>query len=198
MTGFGKADQPAYPYSLEDYKNEVFEYLYKFGLKNVSVVAHSFGARVALKCELHKPTFKKAVLTGAAGLKPRFNAKTFVKKTYYKAVKNFLSEEKRLKFYSDDYKNSSPIMRQSFIKIVNETFDGKLNAINLKTLIVVGSDDKTTPPYLAKRFHRGLKNSSLAIIKNAGHFAFLDRPDVFNEAAFGFLTDNFFEKKIIL
>ena len=172
------------------YKRQVFSYIDKNGLKNVSVIAHSFGARVAVKCELFKPTFNKLVLTGAAGLKPKFNLKTFVKKTYYKAIKNFLSEEKKLNFFSEDYKNSSPLMRQSLIKIVNETFDKSLTVFKPETLFIFGENDTATPVYMGKRYLKKTPAGKLVIMKNAGHFAFIDRPDAFNEEVFAFLTDS--------
>ena len=190
MSGFGTSPEPSYPYDLSDYRDEVFLYIDKNGLKNVSVIAHSFGARVAVKCELFKPTFNKLVLTGAAGLKPRFNLKTCVKKTYYKAVKNFLSEEKKLNFFSEDYKNSSPLMRQSLIKIVNETFDKSLTVFKPETLFIFGENDTTTPVYMGKRYLKKTPEGKLVIMKNAGHFAFIDRPDAFNEEVFAFLTDS--------
>lgn len=190
MSGFGTSPEPPYPYDLSDYRDEVFSYIDKNNLKNVSVIAHSFGARVAVKCELFKPTFNKVVLTGAAGLKPKFNLKTFVKKTYYKAVKNFLSEEKRLGFFSEDYKNSSPLMRKSFIKIVNETFDKTLTVFKPETLFIFGENDTATPVYMGKRYLKKTPDGKLIIMKNAGHFAFIDRPDAFNREVFSFLTGN--------
>ena len=168
MSGFGTSPEPSYPYDLSDYRDEVFSYIDKNGLKNVSVIAHSFGARVAVKCELFKPTFNKLVLTGAAGLKPKFNLKTFVKKTYY----------------------SSPLMRQSLIKIVNETFDKSLTVFKPETLFIFGENDTATPVYMGKRYLKKTPEGKLIIMKNAGHFAFIDRPDAFNEEVFAFLTDS--------
>jgi pimeloyl-ACP methyl ester carboxylesterase len=71
-------------------------------------------------------------------------------------------------------------MQKSFIKIVNEHLDYCLNKIENKTLIINGVNDKETPIYMAKRLNLGIKNSHLILLPNAGHFAFIDRPNLFN------------------
>lgn len=181
MKGFGEnADMP-YPYSLDDYVDEVKEFCYKNSIIRPHVIAHSFGARVAIKLAYNEPYFfDKMVLTGAAGLKPKRKAGHIIKKSCFKVLKSFMPKEKLLKFYSPDYLKLSPIMKQSFIKIVNEHLDYALCGIKNKTLIVFGQNDKETPLYMAKRLNSGIKGSSLKIIKNAGHFAFIDKPLKFN------------------
>ena len=60
-------------------------------------------------------------------------------------------------------------------KMINE-----ICKIENKTLLIYGSLDKETPLYMAKRFNKNIKNSSLFIIKGAGHFCFVEKPDLFN------------------
>ena len=71
-------------------------------------------------------------------------------------------------------------MRQSYTKIVNTHQDGELDAIKNKTLIIFGKEDKSTPLYMAKKLNQKIKNSKLIIIEGAGHFAFIDKPQLFN------------------
>ena len=71
-------------------------------------------------------------------------------------------------------------MKQSFIKIVNEYLDDKLTLIKNQTLILHGKRDKETPLYMAKRLNKKIVNSKLIVLKDAGHFAFIDRPHKFN------------------
>ena len=71
LKGFGDNLCMVYPYSLDDYINEVNEYRYKNGLEQSMVVAHSFGGRIALKAASKDENFcKKLVLTGTQGLNP--------------------------------------------------------------------------------------------------------------------------------
>ena len=71
-------------------------------------------------------------------------------------------------------------MKKSFIKIVNEHLNDKLINIKNSTLIINGDKDNQTPLYTAKILNKNIQNSKLIILKNAGHFAFLDCPYKFN------------------
>ena len=193
FTGFGLNSSMRYAYNLTDYALETLEFIDKNNLKNPFVIAHSFGGRVAIKIAggLEKNAFSKIVLTGSAGLKKRRTPVRLIKKGYYNIVKNFLSPNKRLKFFSSDYQKLSPVMRESFKLIVNENLESLAKEITAKTLIINGENDRETPFYTAKKFNRLIKNSYLYKIKNAGHFSFLEKPDEFNRITLSFLTDNF-------
>ena len=177
-----------YPYSLSDYVNQLKAFIEKHDLYKPHVIAHSFGGRVALKTAYSNPDLLgKLVLTGSAGLKPKWNFIKALKKTTFKILKPFLSEKGRLKFYSSDYLALDSVMRQSFIKIVNESLDYTLTSITNQTFIIFGKNDKETPVYMAKRLEKGIKNSKIFIIDGAGHFCFVDKPSIFNTEVREFL-----------
>lgn len=168
-------------YSLDDYCAIVKEFILKTGESDFSVIAHSFGARIVLKMSPYN--FNKIVFTGAAGLKPRFSASFYLKKWGYKSIKRIFGESLAKKFSLKVNKNGIENMplynRQSFIKIVNEHLDYKLKDVTRETLIVEGTRDTVTPKYMAKRFHKGIKDSELVFI-NGGHYAFIDDYTSFN------------------
>ncbi len=168
-------------YSLDDYIDDVNDYFYKNGIKRPSCIAHSFGGRVAIKiASREKDFFDKLVLTGAAGLKPRPTVKKTLKKRAFNLLKLFVCKERLEGFYSKDYLMLDDVMRKSFIKIVTEHLDYCLPLIENPTLIINGKKDRETPPYFARRLNKGIKNSKLIFIENAGHFAFIDKPNTFN------------------
>lgn len=170
-----------FPYSLDDYILDVKEYAYKHGLDSPSVIAHSFGARVTLKTAYQNPEFfSKLVLTGAAGLKPKVTLRKKLKKMTFNLLKGFLPKDKLYRFYSSDYLSLSPVMKQSFIKIINEHLDYTLPFIKNPTLLIFGKEDSETPLYMAKKLNEEIKNSRLVLFENAGHFCFLDKPHAFN------------------
>jgi len=170
-----------YPYSLSDYAREVKEYITQNSLNRPHVIAHSFGARIAVLLASNYPDlFDKIVITGGAGLKPKRSLKYRLKRLAFRTVKRLFKNAKLERFYSADYLSLNPVMRQSFIKIVNEHLDDRLSLIQNKTLLIYGKRDKETPLYMAKRFNRGIKNSRLITIENAGHFPFIDCPYKFN------------------
>lgn len=181
LKGFGENARMEYPYSLSDYLDSVKEYMHKSGIKKPHVIAHSFGARIAIKgASEDEELFDKLVLTGAAGLKPKTTVKKAIKKMVFSVAKKFVSREKLQGFYSSDYLSLSPVMKESFIKIVNEHLDDRLSLINNHTLLVFGEKDMETPLYMAKKLNEGIKSSSLMVIKDAGHFCFIDKSAKFN------------------
>lgn len=181
LKGFGNNPDMPYPYSLDDYIAEIKEYIYKNGLTCPHVIAHSFGARIAIKAASVEPDlFAKLVLTGAAGLKPKTTFKKAVKRAAYKTLKRFFPKEKLKCFFSSDYNALSPVMQISFKKIVNEHLGDRLNGIKNPTLLVFGKNDKETPLYMAKRLNAGIAGSKLIVIDGAGHFCFTDKPNKFN------------------
>ncbi len=181
LKGFGSNFDMEYPYSLDDYVNEVKEYIKDNGLKNPDVIAHSFGGRIAIKlASTDKSAFGKMVLTGCAGLKPKLTFKKAWRKASFNFLKHFVKREKLSRYYSNDYNMLNVTMKESFKKIVSEHLDDRLADIDNQALIIFGKNDDQTPLYMAKRLNKGIKNSKLILIANAGHFCFIDKPARFN------------------
>ncbi len=187
ITGFGKSKKLPFAYSLDDYANDVKKVLTKLGIADYYLIAHSFGGRIAIKLCLSEIAPTKLILTGSAGLKPKRSLKYYFKVTYYKIIKRFLSENSKSKFGSQEYKSLTGLEKQSYLKIVNEYLDEYLNKIKCKTLVIFGRNDNETPVYMAKKICENVKNSTLYIIENAGHFCFVERSAEFNVIANEFL-----------
>jgi len=181
LKGFGTNTGMEYPYSLDDYIEQVNDFKYKHGIVKPHVIAHSFGGRIALKATANDNAFcDKLVLTGCAGLKPKTTIKKRVKNATFNLLKKFINKDKLLRFYSKDYLALDKVMKESFIKIVNEHLDGYLDKIKNQTLIIFGDRDKETPLYMARALNKGIENSTLIVFKGAGHFCFIDKPINFN------------------
>ena len=189
LPGF-KENYLPYPYALKDYSAIVDgfldEVLKETGEKSAHVLAHSFGARIVFYLS-PSDKFDKIVLTGAAGIKTRKRLSVKLKIAAYKFVKRHFHKSIK-RFESPDYKALSPVMRQSFNKIIAEDLTGKLPLIDNKTLIVNGKIDKETPPKTAKIINKKIKNSQLIFFEGAGHFCFVDEPQRFNAAVKEFLS----------
>ncbi len=181
LKGFGQNANMEYPYSLDDYVKEVKAFIIDNGLSKPCVIAHSFGGRIAIKLAAENDgLLDKIVLTGAAGIKPKRGVKYKIKTAAFRCLKPFIKKERLSRFYSKDYLSLSPVMKESFIKIVNEHLDGIIKNIKNPTLIVYGEKDKETPPYMAKKLKEGINGSKLIFIEEAGHFCFIDKPYKFN------------------
>lgn len=171
---FGKSDKNISHWSIFTYVNLVCFLCEQLDIKNFNLIGHSFGGRVAILLSvLCKSQTKKLVLLDSAGLKPRRNLK------YYLNVWKFKHRKKKgldvSKFGSEDFRSLPDNIKPIFISVVNTHLDEFLMFINCKTLIMFGQQDKTTPLYMAKRLNRKIRNSQLVVLKNCGHFCYVDR-----------------------
>lgn len=63
-----------------------------------------------------------------------------------------------------------------------------LSNIKIPVLIMVGNEDKITPPSAAQYLSENIKGSSVQTIENAGHMSNMENPDKFNEELLKFLA----------
>ncbi len=180
---FGQSSNPNKVLTLEDYVLFVNQVIIEEGIKNHSVICHSFGARVALLLKFDGCL----VITGGAGLKPKRGLKYHFKVWRYKLFKKYLNKDKQ---GSEDYQKLDEKMKKTFINIVNRFQEDDAKKLENPTLLIYGEKDNSTPLYMAKRFDKLLKNSTLKIYKNATHFAFLEKKELFFSDVFDFLKKN--------
>lgn len=194
--GHGGSPEPECGYSVFDYAKRLDEFITSLNIKEIIVVAHSFGARVAVKLlGFLKPqnySVLKLVLVGAAGIKPRRGLLYKAKIQRYKKLKIKVQEGKKSaklleRFGSSDYKNLSPIMKESFVKVVNEDLGIDASNIKTETLIIYGKKDKETPLYMAKKYNKLIENSLLKIY-NTGHYCYIDEKERFFDDLYCFFV----------
>ena len=197
LPGFGESETPPADFNLEKYASVVKEFITKERIMETGpkavIVGHSFGGRVALKfASLYPDAVSKLVLVDSAGLKYgnkksflRFLAKIF--KPFFKFPPlRSLRPSIYKRIGAEDYL-ATPELKSVFLSIIKEDLSPVLPAINIPTLIVWGEDDKTTPLDSAYVFKEKIKNSEISVIKDAGHFPFLDQPNKFSEILLNFL-----------
>lgn len=168
-----------------DYAECVKEFLIACDIREPIIVGHSFGGRVAMILAA-QGLCKKLVLVDSAGLKPRYSIRKKLKIAKYR---------RRVKCGkpldgcgSTDYNSLAPEMRGVFVRIVNTHLDRLMPQIQCKTLIFWGRNDSDTPPYMAKRLKRGIKNSEL-VFSDGGHYAYVDAHYEFISILKSFVTE---------
>jgi 3-oxoadipate enol-lactonase len=62
-----------------------------------------------------------------------------------------------------------------------------LSKVHVPTLVVVGDQDRLTPPSVAREMTTAIAGAELAIIRNAGHLANIEQPALFNAILLDFL-----------
>ena len=66
------------------------------------------------------------------------------------------------------------------VKAVNEDLTSLLPEIKQETLLIWGENDTATPISDAKLMEKMIPDAGLAVIKNAGHFCFVEQPVIFS------------------
>ena len=187
--GFGASAKLEEAYSISDYCLWLDKFLQEAKLDKPHIIAHSFGARVAIKYLSGNPTAaEKLVITGGAGIvKPR--SKKYIRRVKaYRRIKKIFPAFAEKHFGSKEYRTLSPVMRESFKKIVNEDLKDYATAVQNQTLLIYGKDDTTTPAEEEGRiFNSLIPNSRLEVVEG-GHFCFSEHPDNFNKLLQNFLT----------
>lgn len=185
--GFGDSGTLTQPFSVADYAAWTEDAWRRLGIVRPHVIAHSFGCRVAVKLASADPTLiDKMVWTGPAGIVRRRGVFYHGKVRLYRIVRKIAPDYAERRFGSAEYRTLSPIMKESYKKIVNEDLRIEASRIENPTLILEGKTDRTTPFSEAKIYQKCLKKGALKQI-DGGHFAFAESPVLFN-----LLTEEFF------
>lgn len=195
LTNFGFSNLTE-NFTIYDYANVVNRLIKKLKIKNPILIGHSFGGRLIMILTSMYRYKNKIVFVSSAGIKPRFNFKTWLKILDYKfnkkLVKLKLKKQNCLKkFGSEEYKKLSKNMQQVYINVVNEDLKYLLKYIKNDALIIYGTKDKDTPMYMAKTMHRNIANSKLLSLEG-NHFAYLQ-----NSQKFIRIVKKFIEKENI-
>ena len=185
--GFGKTGEPSSPFSVSDYVDRLKLLLDKFVIDELVLIGHSFGGRVAIKFLFnYQFNYSKVFLclVDSAGILPRRNLIYRLKVFRFKRLKVKVDKNPNLKykldkFGSSDYKKLSVVMKQTFVKVVNEDLSRFAKFLRCKTLIVWGNKDVETKPFMARKLNRLISGSKLVFLKNCGHFCFLENKEEF-------------------
>lgn len=203
LPGFGKTKEPDRAWNIDDYTDFILEFIKLKKLDNLILMGHSFGGRIIIKLMSRKREFKveKIVLLDSAGIKAKTSLKKQIKQKCFKICKKLLRtsigekffpgkvEKMQRKYGSADYRKASPIMRQVLVKTINEDLTELLSNIDVPTLLVWGDQDTATPISDAHLMERLIPDSGLVILKNTGHYSFLEDFYTFSRVIDSFLGE---------
>lgn len=202
----GKSAPPPKPWGVPDYMEMTAEVIRRLNLAPCDIVAHSFGARVAILLAATYPELVgRMILTGAAGIKKPQTGGATMKQRVYKGLRGAvnLMDKMRLfgdlpekgrealvqKFGSADYKALTPEMRKTFVKIISQDLTDELPRIKAPTLLYWGAEDTETPLWMGKMMEEKIPDAGLVVQEGAGHFAYLEHNQAFLRIAKNFLLE---------
>jgi len=201
LPGFGDSLAPKDPYSINNYVEDIKEFISSKRIDKPVIVGHSFGGKIGLFLAVKYPMLLfKLILVNSSGIKPKASLKVRLKYIFAKIggaifwlppfilirpVAKFLYYKLIVKEY-DYYKSKS--LRETFKKVVTEHIDGKLDRIKTNTLLIWARNDKQTPLAQGLELSRGIANSRLEIIEGTGHNLPVLYPQIVAELIIKFLN----------
>lgn len=190
LPGFGDNPSPEKPWGLDEYTEWVNNFARKNNLTRFYLLGHSFGGGIAIKYAILFPEkVEKLFLVAAAYARSKTLKKIFLgliskifkifsflpfyglfRRTFYKFV-----------IRKSDYAHAKGIMKESYLKVINEDLSSQLSEITAPTVIIWGEKDDITPLKLAYFAKERIKNSELVIVEDGRHALELQTPRVLSE-----------------
>ena len=175
-------------WTLFDYADLVEQILLTNNIRNIALICHSFGFRVATILNKKIP-IKKIIVTGGAGPKKLKKFK-FIRKLNENNVKIMLNSGKFKNLFkkiaSPNYFELSQVNRKTFKNIVNLNLKFALH-FSCPMLLFWGKKDKETPIWIAKKLEK--INHAKLILSPSNHFAYLHDNAQFNHQILKFLNE---------
>ena len=188
LPGFGGSEEPDRPYTPSDFADFVLAFTKALGVTDVIGMGHSNGGRVLidLLAREHCPlNITRAILLDSAGIPAKHTLSYYLRVYTFKCIKRLAVlpgirslfpnavEKAQKRFGSSDYKQASPVMRQSMVIALKTDVTPLLPRIKVPTLLIWGKDDTATPLRDAKIMEQHIPDAGLVVL-NGGHYAFAE------------------------
>lgn len=172
-------------WNLFDYVGLIENLLTLHNIKEIIIVCHSFGFRVAMLLN-KKIKIEKIIITGGAGIKKENIFLKITKNNNKIILKNKNFQYLFKKIASSDYLSLSSTNKKTFKNIVNLnlTFATKFNC---PMLLFWGSKDTATKLWIARHLKR--TNKAKLITAKNNHFAYIHESSKFNHSVLNFIKN---------
>jgi len=170
LPGFGKSTCNQV-LTTADYAQILEYFMVHLNVQRDIMVGHSFGGKVAT---LLNPSV--LVLLSSAGIIWPKSFKVKAKIYIYKTLKTLGLSKLRSRFVSEDAKELSEPMYETFKNVVDEDFTYNFENYNGKALICWGEEDHATPLKSAHKIKELIKNSELEVYKGE-HYFFMEHAE---------------------
>jgi pimeloyl-ACP methyl ester carboxylesterase len=211
---------PAGHYHLHDYYEDLRAVLEARGLRNVTLIGHSLGARVAmLYAHLHPDHVRRLVLVDmGAGLPASIEKIDFSRVTETAPPKDFGSHAEAIAYLGGILKLAPPhLIEESVVFGMRQREDGRfvwkydpslggrpqprpglrewdlwevVKTIQCPTLLLHGQLSKVVTPDIAQRMGAEMPRCQVRQVDQAGHALFTDQPEAFAASVERFLGEH--------
>ncbi|WFU31704.1 alpha/beta fold hydrolase [Bradyrhizobium brasilense] len=203
LPGHGRSPRPEdRKYTIEAFVEDVLKVYRALAIESAVLVGLSMGGTIAQHFTLSHPERVRAlVLVGATphGLGADVNVDNVLKaiadlgvvaasqKVIERSFGSAASAD-LVEFAKHEVAQTPAFVAREAIASLNASDSrDRLGQIRVPTLVLVGNEDIITPPSESQALARGIPNSRLEIIPEAGHFPMLEQPATFNLSLGAFL-----------
>jgi len=184
LPGFGSSPPPTVAGGARSYALMVLGAIREIAQEPVVLVGHSRGGPIATIIAANHPELVKSLVLIGAPLVKRDNASRPRRRyQFLRALNNkgLVSPEKmekaRRRHGSSDYRNSSGIMRDVLVAMVNESYETELAKVQAPIYMVWGEQDAEVPVSVATKAAIFVKSpQSLRVLDEVGHLVPLEAP----------------------
>lgn len=199
--GWGDSDDYEGPLSFWDMADDINRIADHFGSNGVHLMGLSMGGRTAMTyAERHPARLRSLVLCdtlrGQSSWSEEEKAE-FIRSRQEPLLnglepadiaapvaRSLLSEGAGEEAFRTLVDSISRLHKESYIKAVDETVNfpphQRLGDIAVPTLVIVGAEDKLTPPDEARAIAAEIPDAELVIVPQAGHLVNIEAPEHFN------------------
>lgn len=187
LPGFGASPEPPEAWGGADYADAVVPLLDEMETPAV-ILGHSFGGQVAVQLAARHPERVAAlVLTGTPLVRrpqgPVSRSFRLARRLHRLGVlSDDYMEALRRKRGSADYKAARGIMRDVFVRVVNEHYDDDLAALRCPVELVWGADDAAAPLAQAQVAGGMIDDVRVTVLDGVGHFTPQAAPGALRDA----------------
>jgi pimeloyl-ACP methyl ester carboxylesterase len=184
LPGFGEAPPPPSTWNTIDYTDLVQQFVLDRLPGRVILVGHSFGGRVSVRLAARRLSpIVGLVMMGVPGLpRPSFS-RGQLRRMGIRWLRRLLIAARPItgqkpidwhtrRYASKDYLNAG-VLRPVFVKVVNEDLTESASAVACPTLLLWGTDDAETPPWLGRRYNELMGGrATLEWLPHKDHFLY--------------------------
>jgi len=175
LPGFGDAPPPPGDWGTIEYADLVQQYILDRISGTVVLVGHSFGGRVSIRLASRRLSqIRDLVLLGVPGLPQPALSRTRLRRWGVRTLRRAMFALKPVvgdrgvrwhtdRFGSKDYQ-AAGVLRPVLIRTVNEDLTESATSIACPVLLVWGTDDTETPPWLATKYAELLGDRATLIL----------------------------------
>ena len=196
--GHGGSDMPPETWAVDAFVGLTLGVMAQLGIERTSILGHSFGGRVAIKlAAAHPETVDRLILVDSAGVPPRQTVRRRLKRLASRFANTVgglgrpgqaVRRKIVARIASPDYKAAGPLLA-TFLAVVKEDLRPVLPRIKAPTLLIWGESDEDTTLADARTMEKLIPDARLLVIRNAGHFSYLEQYGRFRLAVIPFLND---------